>query len=131
MYGTYGEKPELEAKVKRKIDRWIARNLPDAYVYKPGGGPWGVAGTPDYFICWLGIFIAIEVKREGMDPRPNQWAALRSIKAAGGIAAVIRGDQLNRLPTIKLEVLKRVQHSQLQLAHDGGTNSLHPSEAHR
>ena len=112
-----------EGKVKYAIDKWIKVNLPGAYVYKPRGGPFGVAGTPDYFICWLGIFIGIEVKREGADPRPLHLAALRRIQSAGGVAAVIRGDQLNRLETIRQEVLKRVT-KPIQLASEGGDQTL-------
>jgi len=117
-----------EARVKNAIDQWIKVNLPGVFVYKPRGGPFGVAGTPDYFICWHGVFIGIEAKREDTDPRPLQRAALRRIAAAGGIAAVIRGNQLNRLETIRQEVLKRVQLGKLQVASSGGSDSVCSSE---
>lgn len=111
-----------EAKVKYHVDKWIKVNLPGCYYYKPRGGPYGIAGTPDYFLCWLGIFIAIEVKREGADPRPLQLATLRRVQAAGGIAAVIRGDQLDRLEAIKQEVLRRVHYPRVQVAGLGGAD---------
>lgn len=117
-----------EGRVKNAIDRWIKQNLPGAYVYKPRGGPYGVAGTPDYFICWCGVFIGIEAKAPGQNPRPLQQAALRRIQDAGGIAAVVRGDQLNRLEAIRLEVYKRVHYPGLRLAGDGGADPLQPPE---
>ena len=117
-----------EGRVKRHVDKWIKINLPGCYCYKPRGGPYGVAGTPDYFLCWFGIFIGIEVKREGAEPSPLQIAALRRIQAAGGVAAVIRGDQLNRLEVIKQEVLRRVRH--IQVASSGGSETLQSSENH-
>lgn len=97
-----------EGKVKRKVDEWIKREFPTAYTYKPRGGPFGKSGTPDYHICWFGIFIGIEVKSKHEDPTPLQFAALKRIIAAGGVAAVLRGFDEERLRAIKAAAITKM-----------------------
>lgn len=46
-------------------------------------------GTPDIYACYLGVFIAIEVKRPGERPTPAQEQVLREIAAAGGLTYVL------------------------------------------
>lgn len=47
------------------------------------------AGVADLLVCLKGQFIALEIKMEGKEPRPNQVAFLESIKRAGGCAGVV------------------------------------------
>lgn len=80
-----------EGKVKKWLDDRIKSDMPGAYVYKPPGGMYGKAGTPDYFILWRGVFVAIEVKADGNQATDLQIKRLRKIGAAGGVAAVLVG----------------------------------------
>jgi len=48
------------------------------------------SGEPDIIACYNGRFIGLEVKAEKGRVTPLQLAKLRSIKSAGGIAAVVR-----------------------------------------
>jgi hypothetical protein len=93
---------------KKKPGR-LFHYFPGAYVYKPPGGMFGRNGTPDCFLVWRGVFIAIEVKAEDGDPMALQLKSLRAIAAAGGVAALIRGKDEDRLRAIHQEVMARVQ----------------------
>lgn len=90
-----------EGKAKRKNKDWLILNLPGMWFVSPRGGPFGKAGCPDWLICWMGVFIAIEVKSEEGAPTPLQISQLKQIKAAGGIAAIVRGYDPVRLQAIK------------------------------
>lgn len=82
--------------------------LPGHWRVSPRGGPFGKAGCPDDLLCWKGIFIAIEVKSLEGSVSGLQLLALKEIQAAGGVAAVLRGKDLNKLIAIRNTVLKRV-----------------------
>lgn len=125
-----------EGKVKDKTDVWIRKNLPGAYVYKPRGGPFGRAGTPDYFICWFGVFIGIEVKSLTGQVSPVQLGTLKAISHAGGVAAVLRGFDEGRLRAIKAAAIgkmsRELYNRYLQVAGEGGPGPLQsPEEDHR
>jgi len=90
-----------EGKAKVKIRQWYKDNLPGHWRVSPRGGPFGKAGCPDDLICWRGIFIAIEIKSDTGDTTALQDIALRDIKNAGGIAAIVRGYDVARLNAIK------------------------------
>jgi hypothetical protein len=90
-----------EGKAKEKIKRWLDINMPGHWRVMPRGGPFGKAGCPDILICWLGIFIAIEVKSDTGDPSALQIMNLKKIQAAGGVAALVRGYDVQRLEAIK------------------------------
>ena len=105
-----------EAKVKVKIKRWYADNLPDHWRVSPRGGPFGKQGCADDIICWLGFFIAVEVKSESGELSAMQLKGLQDVQKAGGVAAVVRGFDEDRLLTIKELVLQK--HRALQLGQD-------------
>lgn len=100
-----------EGKVKRKIREWYKANLPGHYRISPRPGPFSVAGQPDDVLCWMGVFIGIEIKAAvtGYDTTPLQIANLKSIQAAGGVAAVVRGYDVAKLEAIKRAVLDKVR----------------------
>lgn len=87
--------------------------FPGAWVYKPPGGMFGRAGTADCILCWRGIFVAIEIKAAyedgGRDPTDLQLKSLRGVMAAGGVGAVLRGKDEQRLAAIKSAVLARIE----------------------
>ena len=75
-----------EGIVKKAIKRWLAEH--GAWFFMPIGGPYSVAGIPDFVGCWRGRFFAIEAKALGKKRTATllQQACLAAIKAAGGVA---------------------------------------------
>jgi hypothetical protein len=97
-----------EASVKAWAKRQYAIIFPGHWYVSPRGGAFGKAGCPDHLICWQGIFIAIEVKSLEGSVSGLQIIALKEIQAAGGVAAVLRGKDLNRLLAIREAVMRKV-----------------------
>ena len=64
--------------------------LPECFAWKEHGGMYGTAGIPDIIACIGGKFYGFEVKTERGKPTAFQEAAMRKIRLAGGIAAVVR-----------------------------------------
>jgi hypothetical protein len=96
-----------EGKVKRWLKTRVKVLFPGAYEYWPPGGMYGRIGTPDCFLLWRGIFIAIEVKAEGNVPTPPQLRTLKSIADAGGVAAVLTGrDEVKLVAIYKAAMAK-------------------------
>lgn len=89
-----------EGRVKRWLKGRIRTLFPGAYEYWPPGGMFGRIGTPDCFLVWRGVFIAIEVKAEGNVPTAPQLRSLKAIAAAGGVAAVVTGRDELKLAAI-------------------------------
>ncbi len=100
-----------EGKVKYKIKTWLKINMPGHWQVSVRGGAFGKAGTPDLLICWMGIFIAIEIKTFDGVVSALQNVQLHLIREAGGVAAIVRGYDVARLEAIKRAVLAKC-HSQ-------------------
>lgn len=98
--------PEGSVKVWAKKQYDIL--FPGHWRVSPRGGPFGKAGCPDDLLCWMGVFIAIEVKSLEGSVSGLQLIALKEIQAAGGVAAVLRGKDLNKLIAIRDAVMKKV-----------------------
>ena len=64
--------------------------MPECFAWKEHGGMYGTAGIPDIIACIGGKFYGFEVKTERGKPTALQEAAMRKIRLAGGIAAVVR-----------------------------------------
>lgn len=91
-----------EGKVKVWLDRQLDVYLPGHWKVKPRGGPFGKAGTGDYIVCWQGVFIMIEVKAdESCEPTALQLHQLNAVLKAGGVAAVVKGKDLDRVIKIR------------------------------
>ncbi len=84
-----------EAKVKRKVST-ILRNL-NAYYFYPVTGGYGTSGVPDIVGCYRGLFFGIECKAGRNKPTPLQQLALDNISKQGGIAMVIREDNIGKV----------------------------------
>lgn len=55
-------------------------------------------GTPDVLACVRGRFVALEIKRPGNIPEPDQVGELRRWQAAGALAGWVHGvEQLDHL----------------------------------
>lgn len=80
--------PPLErAVVKKILDRLRSRG---GFWIKLHGSPFMVAGLPDIIGCYLGRFVAFEVKRdEHGKPTRLQLFYLERIRDSGGIAQLI------------------------------------------
>lgn len=78
-----------EATIVKAILRYL-KSLPECFAWKEHGGMYGTAGIPDIIACIGGKFYGFEVKTERGKPTALQEAAIRKIRAAGGIAVVVR-----------------------------------------
>ncbi len=86
-----------EAKVLRDVTKYL-KTVPGLWFVKIAGGPRQRRGLPDLHITWLGRSIWIELKAPGEDATPLQESTLRKIRAAGGMAEVVRSaDELKEL----------------------------------
>jgi hypothetical protein len=75
----------------------------------PRGGPFGKAGTGDLIICWWGVFVMIEVKSDDGELTDLQRHVLKEVQAAGGVAAVLKGRDHNRMLSIQNAVKLKAQ----------------------
>lgn len=78
-----------EATIVKAILRYL-KSLPGCFAWKEHGGMYGTAGIPDIIACIGGKFYGFEVKTERGKPTALQEATIRKIRAAGGIAVVVR-----------------------------------------
>lgn len=84
-----------EAKVKAAV-RKVLTEL-GAYYVMPVTGGYGNSGAPDFLVCLRGRFIGIECKAGANKPTPLQEKNLHLIREAGGIALVVREDNVGSL----------------------------------
>jgi hypothetical protein len=99
-----------EGKIKVWAYEQYKTIFPGHWSYAPRGGVFGKSGTPDRLICWMGIFIAIEIKATADDhPTDLQRQQLNAIAKAGGVAAVLRGKDLRKLYLIRDFALSKVK----------------------
>jgi len=79
-----------EAKVKAKIDAMLKSKGPRVWFFKPASGAFGKSGIPDYIICVVGVFLAIEAKAsEKNKPTAMQERQMQYIRSSGGIPYVV------------------------------------------
>ena len=74
-----------ESAIQRRII--LALREAGAYVVKVQVAD---AGTPDLLVCHGGRFLAMEVKKPGQYPTAIQRHRLAQVRAAGGVATVVR-----------------------------------------
>ena len=97
-----------EGKVKDWAKKQYKILFPGHWRVSPRGGPFGKAGCPDDLLCWQGLFIAIEVKAVGGTVSALQMCALKEIQMAGGIAAVLKGQDLDKLIAVRTAALEKL-----------------------
>lgn len=73
-----------EGAVKDDIKK-VLDARPELYYFMPVQGGYGKRGL-DFFICYRGRFIAIEVKRPGGEPKRFQADLIETIRTAFGLA---------------------------------------------
>lgn len=94
-----------EGKVKKNVKKILDEY--GCYYFNPATGGFGASGVPDIIACYKGRFIGIECKAGNNQPTLLQGANLDKIRAQGGIALVIREDNLEQVRD-KLQALKEL-----------------------
>lgn len=84
-----------EAKVKAKIKAILKAH--NVYYAMPIGTGYGNSGVPDFLCCVAGHFFAIEAKAGKGQATALQIKNLQSIMDSGGLAMIVREDNLDTL----------------------------------
>jgi hypothetical protein len=82
-----------ERKVKDKVVK-ILKEFGAFYFYPVSGG-YGTSGVCDIVVCYRGKFIGIECKAGSNMPTALQNKIINQIQSAGGMAVVIREDNID------------------------------------
>jgi len=82
-----------ERKVKQEVVAVLKQH--GAYYFFPSANGLGRSGIPDIIVCFTGKFIAIECKAGKGQTTALQMRELKRIHNAGGIALVVREDNIN------------------------------------
>lgn len=77
----------LEANIQAAIIRQAKKR--GAWILNTHGSQFGRSGVPDLVLCYRGMFVAMEVKQPGKQPRPLQKHEIKMIRGAGGFAEVV------------------------------------------
>ncbi len=78
----------LESTLQRKIQDYLKKKLPGAYVWKNHGNQYSVIGLPDLMCVYKGKIVCIEVKVSGNVPTKLQEVAIRKLTDAGAICCI-------------------------------------------
>ena len=84
-----------EARVKNSCTKILKAH--NVYYFFPATHGYGRSGVPDIICCYKGKFIAIECKAGKNKTTALQERELDEIRSAGGIALVIREDNVYEL----------------------------------
>ena len=87
-----------EGKVKKAV-RQILDSV-GAYYVMPVTGGYGNQGAPDFLVCHKGLFYGIETKAGKGKTTALQELNLERIKKAGGVALVVRENDIEALKTL-------------------------------
>lgn len=87
-----------EGKVKKEVRR-VLDSL-GAYYVMPVTGGYGKQGAPDFLVCHKGLFFGIETKAGKGKLTTLQEINLNKIIASGGVALVVREDDVKYLPQL-------------------------------
>lgn len=79
-----GNKPKLESNFQKKVEELI--RLKGGYRVKVHVSAFQDQGTPDILVCYMGRFVAFELKVDGNHLSALQKIRIRQIRNAGGIA---------------------------------------------
>ena len=101
-----------ESKVKDKI-KAICKER-GAYYAMPVMGGMASNGTPDFLICYKGLFIAIEAKAGKGKPTALQLVRLKEISKADGVAMIVNEDSIKSF----VEVLDNIDNGYTKVVVD-------------
>jgi hypothetical protein len=79
-----------EEKVKKAVKELLKQYK--VWWFMPIGGPYSMAGVPDFVCCIKGLIFTIETKAPGKKPTALQDKRMADIRLAGGKTFVIDGD---------------------------------------
>ena len=79
-----------EEKVKKTCKELLKQYK--VWWFMPIGGPYSMAGVPDFVCCLKGCMFTIETKAPGKKPTALQDKCMADIRLAGGKTFVIDGD---------------------------------------
>lgn len=79
-----------EGAIKTKIKKYLKDTFPGSVIYFPIASKFSQSGASDILCCINGRFVALEVKTATGKVTPLQWLFIDQVKAAGGVAAVVR-----------------------------------------
>ncbi len=91
-----------ESKVKSAVVKLLKAH--NVYYFFPATHGYGRSGVPDIVACVRGRFIAVECKAGKNEPTALQQREIKSIQTAGGIAVVVREDNVDLVETIIKEL---------------------------
>ena len=97
-----------ESYVIKAIMKYL-KSVPGCFCWKEHGGMYGTAGIPDVIVCLGGRFFAFEAKTKDGKATKLQEVTIRKIRAAGGVAVVVRSadevrDVIERTGAIKTDM---------------------------
>lgn len=112
-----------------KVKQWCRKKggafdqfFPGHTRISPRGGPFASNGVSDDILCWFGVFIAIEVKATALDqPTALQVAFLKDIIQSGGVGAVLKGKDVEKLQRIRQAAIDVIRSQHLRLASISGS----------
>ena len=78
-----------ESEIITQIKEYL-KTVKGCFFWKEHGGQFGTAGLPDIIVCYKGRFIALEVKTATGKTSVLQAVNINRIRAAGGIAEIVR-----------------------------------------
>jgi hypothetical protein len=103
-----------------KVKQWCRKKggafdhyFPGHVRVSPRGGPFSQSGVSDDILCWRSVFIAIEVKPTDGEATTLQLSFLKEVIAAGGVGAVLKGRDTNKLELIRNRALDVIQRREL------------------
>ena len=82
-----------------KVIKYL-KSHPRCWYTKIFGGGFQRAGIPDILACVNGVFVAIELKREGGKATPLQVYNIQKIKECGGIGYILHPSQFEEFKEI-------------------------------
>ncbi len=91
-----------ESKVKSAVVKLLKAH--NVYYFFPATHGYGRSGVPDIVACVRGRFVAIECKAGKNEPTALQQREIKNIQTAGGIAVVVREDNVDLVETIIKEL---------------------------
>ena len=85
---------QVKTYIKKVLDSYKKKGL---FYYMPVQSLGSIKGVPDFIICYKGLFLSIESKREdGGILSKNQLMRKEEIEKSGGIYEVVNGkDSMN------------------------------------
>lgn len=88
-----------EGKFQEEVIKYL-KSLPNCWYCKVWGGGYQRSGIPDILACINGLFIALELKREGGKPTPLQVYNIDKIKQSGGIGYILQPSQFEEFKKV-------------------------------